>query len=231
MPMLHWAGTYGTGGRRTVPVLVLDGGPVLSDSTDVLTALNDLVPSLGLYGDSDEQRAEILAWEERFDAKLGPSTRRWAYHYLLPRKPLMLSIFHHGVPSFEISLFSAIFPVAAMLMRRAMAVNQAGYERSLKRVDECFQAVEEALADGRPYLTGARFTSADLTFAALSSILVAPDTLPVPLPALDAYPDAMAAEIRRYRDTVAGRFALRLYAEKRPIRPPVGSAPALPPGP
>lgn len=228
MPMLHWRATYGVGGRRTAPVLVLDSGPVLSDSTDALSELSRRAPGMGLYGDTPEQRAEILAWEERFDRKLGPSTRRWAYHYLLRDKPLLFSIFHHGVPRGEVSVFSAIFPLAAILMRRAMAVNQAGYERSLARVAECFQAVEDALADGRPYLMGDRFSAADLTFAALSSIIVAPDTLPVPLPPLDAYPAAMAAEITRHRETVAGRFALRLYANDRPRRPPVSLLRSLP---
>ena len=74
------------------------------------------------------------------------------------------------------------------------------------------------LADGRPFLTGERFTAADLTFGALSSAVLMPAAYGSPLPPLDALPDAVAREVRRLREHPAGRFAARLYAAGAPVR-------------
>src|SRR5689334_7856518 len=69
-PLLHYVGSFGARGRRTVPVVHLDGR-VLADSTDILDALDARAP--GAFWPKDpEVAAEARRWEERFDKSLGP---------------------------------------------------------------------------------------------------------------------------------------------------------------
>jgi glutathione S-transferase len=78
-----------------------------------------------------------------------------------------------------------------------------------------FQQVGDRLGDGRRFLVADRFTAADLTFAALAAPVLLPDECRAVSPAFDDVPGAMREAIQRLRDTDAGRFALRLFAEER----------------
>jgi glutathione S-transferase len=71
------------------------------------------------------------------------------------------------------------------------------------------------LGDGRPFLTGERFTAADLTFGALSASVLMPEEYGSPLPPLASVPSSLATDVRRLREHPAGRFAARLYARER----------------
>ena len=78
-----------------------------------------------------------------------------------------------------------------------------------------FQEVEDRLTQGRRFLVGERFTAADLTFAALAAPMVLPAQCRAVHPTLEEAPSQLREEVVRLRDTVAGRFALRLFAEER----------------
>jgi glutathione S-transferase len=80
-----------------------------------------------------------------------------------------------------------------------------------------FQEVAVRLADGRRFLVDDRFTAADLTFAALAAPVLFPAECRAVHPTLDEVPAAMREEILRLRDTDAGRFALRLFAQERAV--------------
>jgi glutathione S-transferase len=64
-------------------------------------------------------------------------------------------------------------------------------------------------------LVGGRFSAADLTFAALAAPVLLPVECRAVQPTLDEAPAGMREEIVRLRTTVAGRFALRLFAQER----------------
>jgi glutathione S-transferase len=82
-------------------------------------------------------------------------------------------------------------------------------------VDKIFGEVEDLLKDGRRYLTGDRFTAADLTFAALASIIVFPDGYARYAVPLEELPPHINDVVFRYRDKPAGAYAMRMYAEHR----------------
>ena len=175
-------------------------------------------------GGSAAERAEVEALEERFDEALGPHVRRWAYFHLLPRKDLVVPLAAEGVRSRGERLGLRLgYPLLAALMRRAMNITPEASARSVARVDEVWAEVEARLAGGpggeRRYLVGERFSAADLTFAALAAPAVCPPGYGGPLPALEALPPPMRAEVEARRASPAGRFVLRLYREER-IRPP-----------
>ena len=108
-----------------------------------------------------------------------------------------------------------IAPVARLLVRKAYKITPESAQRSIERVRGIFQNVDERLSDGRKFLAGGRFTAADLTFAALAAPVLLPAECRAVQPALDEVPAGMREEVVRLRDTEAGRFVLRLFAQER----------------
>jgi glutathione S-transferase len=217
VPLLHRVATMRRGGG-SVPLL-LHGAERLTDSTDILRHADAACGGDRLLPADAATRREVLALEGRFDSTLGVHTRRWAYAQLLPDRAGLRRIMSHGVPRFEAALLVVLMPAIVPLVRRAFRITPASAERSRQRVREEFALVDALLADGRRYLVGGRFSAADLTFAALASPVLLPPQCGAPYPALDRAPAAMRDEVRQLRDSAAGRFALRLYAEERAARP------------
>jgi glutathione S-transferase len=208
LPMLHWLATRRAGGGRTVPVLVTAGG-VLADSTDILAYADRAAPpARRLYPDG------ALALEEQLDQDLGPHTRRIAYHFALRRMELLPRIAGGRVAGWQLAAMRLARPAAVAAMRRGMRIDDGGAERSRRKLREVVAALDDRLADGRPYLTGDRFSAADLTLAALFAPLLFPPQHPVRLPS-----DGWPAWLTDLRDeliaTRTGAHALRMYADHR----------------
>jgi len=86
--------------------------------------------------------------------------------------------------------------------------------------------VSKRLADGRPYLTGDRFTAADLTFAALAAPVLAPPAFARYVGALDRAPAGFRDMVAGHRTTSAGAFVMRVYQRDRDARVRVASSAA-----
>lgn len=212
-PLLSRLATH-RGAGSSVPVLIHDDRS-LTDSTDILMHVDALRGGDCLYPRDTSLHGEVLALEDKFDTELGPHTRRWVYSELLPDKKQVRSLWSRGVPRIEASLVRIIAPLARHAVRKGYKITPASAQRSLDRVHAIFREVDQRLSDGREYLVDGRFTAADLTFASLAAPMLLPAECRAIQPSLDAVPQAMRAEIMRMRDTAAGRFALRLFAEKR----------------
>ncbi|NVB80301.1 MAG: glutathione S-transferase [Kofleriaceae bacterium] len=210
LPMFHYLATYRSGAKRTVPVLV-DGKTLVRDSTDIIAWADKRRPGslIPIAGAED-----ALAIEDDLDNHFGPATRRWGYYYLLPNKATD-KIITAGVPGWERTLLKLSRPLAVSFLKRGLKIDAAGVERSRKKIESAFARVGEILGDGRRYLTGERFTVADLTFAALAAPVLLPPEHPVQQFAVDLFPQEARDQIEAWRRTPAGRFALRLYADER----------------
>lgn len=210
LPVFHYLATYRAGGHRTVPVLV-DGKTVVRDSTDIIAWADARRPGslIPVGGHTD-----VLAIEDDLDNHLGPATRRWAYFHLLPNHDADRYI-TEGVPGWERSLLKLSRPLAVSYLKRGLKIDDAGVERSRKKIEATFDRIEQILADGRRYLAGDRFTVADLTFAALAAPVLLPANHPVQRFDDSLFGDAARAQIRAWRERPAGKFGLRLYAEDR----------------
>ena len=209
LPLFHYTGSFRAGGGRTVPVLVTGEG-VLADSTHIVAWADHQRPGSLL----PESPAEALALEDDFDRQLGPATRRWGYFHLLPH-PELIPKFATGVPRWELAMLRVTRPLATGMLKRGLKIDAAGAERSRTKIDETFARVGELLRDGRRYLTGERFTVADLTFASLATPVVFPAEHPQPQPPLDVLPPEARGQIDAWRSSPAGKFALRMYADHR----------------
>ncbi|WP_437669657.1 glutathione S-transferase family protein [Sorangium sp. So ce131] len=229
-PLGHAVPALRAGGGRTVPVLVTRAG-ALRDSTDILRYADGFVPSEHalFFREPDPRRDDVASLEERFDRQLGPATRRVVYYHLLPDEALSYTLLARSFPLPEGAgaaspwwlrrgAFRVYFPAVRALMNRAMRIDAAGAERSLGKLRAVFDAVNERLRDGRPFLAGDRFSAADLTFAALAAPVILPDGYPVPLPAPGEVPAALGALVEALRAEPAGAFALRMYREQRALK-------------
>jgi glutathione S-transferase len=213
VPLLHRLATLRHGGG-SVPLL-RHGDRRLCDSSDILQHADAACGGDRLYPADPALRQEVARWEDRFDEELGPHARRWAYAQFLPQRRVLRTMMARGVPRWEALLLPLLMPAVVPLVRRAFRITAESAERSRLRVHDLFAEVGERLGDARRYLVGGRFTAADLSFAALASPVLLPAACGASYPALEAVPAPMREEVQRLRATVAGAFALRLYAQHR----------------
>ncbi len=215
LQMLHIAAAKRAGGGRTVPVFVCADG-IFADSTEILEYVDRTANGTqALYPADPELAREVRALEHDFDEDLGPHGRRWMYHNLFGEKGLVRDYGAAGVPGWERRMLPVIWRVATPMIRRHLEIDAETAALSLERVNTTFDATDERLADGRRYLVGERFSAADLTFAALSASVLAPEGYGVPLPPPAEFPEPMRAHLLELRSRPAGQFALRMYAQER----------------
>lgn len=215
LQVFHRLAVRRAGGGTTAPVLVWDGR-VLADSADILEATSAYgPPELRLFPEDPDLAAEARALERDFDERLGPEGRRWMYYELRGRGDLARDYGCTGIPGWQRRALPLVYPVAARIIDRFLDVTPATAARAEGVVRETFDEVAERLADGRPYLCGASFTAADLTFAALAAAVLMPPEYGVPLPQPEVLPAGMAAKVNELRSHPAGAHALRMFREER----------------
>jgi glutathione S-transferase len=213
LPLFHVRPVRRAGGRRTVPVLVTPEG-TLRQSTDILRWADQKLPAeRRLFPDA--RAADVERWVEELDAEFGVDTRLWGYAQLLPRKDLVTRHGFAGAPRWQGVLAGAAYPVLKRVMGRLLRISPAAVAHAEQRIERMLDRVDALLSDGRPHLTGDRFTAADLTFAALGAPLVSPPEYHVPLPEPDVMPGDAAARVRGWRDRAAGKYVLRMFREER----------------
>ena len=212
VPIISWIGTLGNRGNRTAPVFVANG-KTYSESTDILRYADTHGSADKLFPKDD---AEVARLEERYDRYLGPTARRAVYDDVLrlPRAQLA-ELLGKDAPRWEQRAARIATPFFGGMIRRGLRVTPNEVERSKKMVETIFAEVEALLKDGRRYLTGDAFTAADLTFAALASVIVFPDGYARYALPLAELPSNIKDIVHRHRDRPAGRFILRMYAEHR----------------
>ncbi len=216
MPGFHRLAVRRTGSPRTsVPVLVVDGRAI-GDSSEILAYADGVAADeRKLYPKQDRAAAEVRSIEDHLDETLGPDLRRVIYFHLLPDRRTAFALFDANTPRWQRAALRAVYPRLRKVMQRFMRIDERTAAQSLERVHAVFDDFERRLADGRPYLTGDRFTAADLTLAALAAPAVRPPEHPARVPDLDRLPAPLIGLTRELQDRSLGAFVRRMYREHR----------------
>jgi glutathione S-transferase len=199
-----------TSSRYSTPVLMLNDGRVLSDSTDIVRFAAD-------RDDSLFPSSEVSGLVDYYGDQLGPYTRLLGYWHVGRHPGMIERLAAENVGRREAWVFERLVPLMRSQLTRALNLTEAGRDRALARLREELDAAASRL-EGRDYLCGDRFTAADLTFAALLApvLCVTPEEgFGAILPDLAALDDEAQALVGEVRTHPAGQFALRMYAEER----------------
>jgi glutathione S-transferase len=223
LPFLHFAAVYrvhrGKLGkadrastRFSTPVLRTDDGRILCDSASIVRYASERFapPGQGLY-----EQPEAAELEQHFNDALGPHSRRVAYGAVLARPELFTQLVRHNVDARQQLAFRAVAPFAGLLLSRSLGIDARRVQSSVDKVRRELDLVSERLSDGRPFLLGDRFSAADLSFAALGSLAVLPPEYSAWLPPVEAFGPEVRARTLEMRQTPAGAFILRMFAEER----------------
>ena len=215
---------------RTVPWLEVPPGLTrISESSRILRYLWGEYAGR-LPGDRTwflEPTPAALDLEAKLDRRLGNDVRVWLYHHLLRDTDMSFRSWgseEPAIPRWQRALLLAFRPVLALAVRRMLGVTPARAARAWERTRETFEDVDQLLADGRRYLTGATLTFADITFASLGALAVLPPEYPGNrlggrrMAVADIRDPAWRAEVEELRARPSGQFILRLYREERTPR-------------
>lgn len=221
------------GSSSSVPVTVHDNN-FIGDSTHILQHFCPF-----LY--PDPVAGEILDFEEYLDRHLGATARCLTYHYMLrgEHRDALLQLMTAHTSKIESFVFGmALDRGITRGMKKLMRVNDESATLSEDAIRKVFARVSKQILESpssssinagdnamnnrkqKQYLFedkqyGVGFTAADLTFAALSSVLLCPKELaPLQLPE-NQTPKELCSLRDELRNTPAGKHALQMYEMHR----------------
>src|SRR5262249_43993863 len=118
-PFFHMLRTLPSRVGRSTPQLRLPDR-VLPDSRAIVAYADAARGGDLLIPRDPAEAAEVAAWVERFDTKLGPHVRRFAYFHLLEQPDLVVPLLTHRTNPLVRRSFRAAFPLVRRSMLRAM---------------------------------------------------------------------------------------------------------------
>lgn len=198
--------------KYSTPVLRTPDGTLICDSGDIVRYVSETFAPAGL---SLEPGEDGEALEQRVHDRLGPHTRRLGYSAVFERPALLKRMARENVTRGQAAVFSAMVPVAKVAMQRLLNISDEAAARSAVKIRAEFDHVGELLADGRPYLAGDRFTSADIAFACMAAPSLLPPEYSAWMPSPDDVVERVAVTMCELRAHPAGQHALRMFAEER----------------
>jgi glutathione S-transferase len=196
--------------HRRLPVLRLNGGRAIGDSTAIVAALEERYPEPPLYPADPAERARALALEDFFDEELAPPLRAFSWHHVLGEAG---GIGNAVAPNRPIRrrMLNAAAPIAARIVRSDYGADAAHEAQSRAAIIAAADRVEAELQPSG-YLVGDAFSVADLTGAALFTPVIQPPARPF-LP--NVAPPAVEALREELEQRPAGRWVLEMYVRHR----------------
>jgi glutathione S-transferase len=196
----------------SVPVLIHDNGDIVQGSSEIIDYLDIHYPDNPLTPSSEAGRDACQQIERTMDEALGVNIRCILYSALLNYPDFIRQCFTHAIPFYKKPFFRPIAPV----LRKKIYQVYVGSPEKVARAKMIFDAAMHDMAkriEGKPYLVGDSFSRADLSVAAMLSLLTLPPEHPFPWGQIPD-PDATAF-CEHYRDHPVSQWVNRIYREHR----------------
>jgi len=167
-------------GQGKLPILWLEGRAI-SDSTQIIAALEERYPDPALYPREALARNRALALEDDLDEELGPALRAAIIAPLFQHDPeVALRVLTTGMPEQAYQKLRPLLRVFPTFYRFRHRIREKELDAYRATVSAALDRIEQE-RQGRAYLVGASFTVADLTAAALLAPVLQPPELQYPL--------------------------------------------------
>jgi glutathione S-transferase len=206
LAMGYLARAWWATGQATLPILFLDGRAI-GDSTRIIAAVEERFPEPPLYPRDPDARRRALAIEDFFDEEVGHAVRTALLGPIFERDPGdAFHVLATGMPSWAETAMRGGAPAMRAFYRARHRINDATIAASRGKVLAGLDRIERELGPSG-YLVGEAFSVADLTAAAMLSVLS--DT--VELEYRPAGP--LPREMEEYRASLADRPAMAWVAD------------------
>jgi glutathione S-transferase len=214
-PGLHQILAKRSGAKHTTVPILFDGDDVIQGSGAIIdwTDMKDKDKRRRLTPAQDN-RTEAMEIERRADRIIGIHVRRLAFAELLPDYSHMVkpALFYRA-SGWRRLIGNMMWPVSWRVIMRMYEIRPGAAAESRATLEAEFDWLEEKLADGRIYLTGDRFSRADLTVASLLANFAKPNELP------DAHgmsgPETLGADVARCSKRPMMRWVKTIYETHR----------------
>ena len=177
----QWIGVLGifTIGR-SVPRLNIRTGLVRSsigNSPEILRYLwGAYAAEMGERAKFLEPTPERLELEKKLD-RYGRDLQVWVYYHVLDYRDLTLHVWGRNsptIPAWQRFLVIFLYPVLRFLLRKAFAINDRSYAKSVQNIENLLAGIESSLADGGASILGEESINyVDITFASFSALWLA----------------------------------------------------------
>ena len=226
----QWIGVLGVFSMgRSVPQLKIRTGLVRSsigNSPEILRYLwGAYATGLGEKAEFLKPTPQRLELERKLD-RYGRDLQVWVYYHILDHRELTLHAWgcnSPAIPAWQRYLVIFIYPVLRFLLRKAFAITDGHYAKSVQHIETILAEVETSLADGRVSILGDESINyVDITFASFTALLLLPpqygrekaDGVRIDR---QRTPDSMREETDRWIESypLATAFVTRLYQSER----------------
>jgi len=220
MPGLHMFTVRRVAPGTSVPVLINEN-EVVQGSGSILDYLEKEYPEPSLMPENVSDRQACLEVEQAMDKPLGVNIRRILYYYLLSHPDFVRYCFTHSMPRVKQFMFRLFYPVLRKKIYQSYVISIDRVEQARREFDDAMTELEKLLGQ-RPYLIGEQFSRADLSVAAMLSLLVMPREHPFPWIEI---PDPKAQTFfDEYRHHPVTKWVRTIYRDHRPRRSADSSA-------
>jgi glutathione S-transferase len=198
-------------GQNKLPVLILDGRPLV-ESSAILQEIERRRPDPPLYPADPVERQRALGIERFFDDDVAPDLRRlfWAAYIHHPAECARMTTMGFGALT-RVS-FRTLFPIIRPVFSPSIGLRREQLGRARARLGEYFDRIEKEIGPSG-YLVGDRFSIADLAVASIMTAILRPPESPYPIP--EPWPPELV-ELRQsvsHRDGC--RWVMEMYAKHR----------------
>jgi len=198
--------------------------PILLDGRTVIQGSGAIIDWADRQTQDPARRLTVANAREielRADSVIGVHVRRLVYAELLPRFPELAKPSLFGKASGPHRLAdSAMWPLSRRMMMRMHDITPDAAAESRSILETELDWLDGTLADNRRYLSGDRFSRADITVASLLAFFARPQEMPTYREM--SIPAALLADRERWRDRPAMRWVVAQYQAHRAPKPAVG---------